>query len=616
MQLLDLVTQLRRHWRPVLAVHIFFTLCGAIVLAPLFGLLVQGVLSLSGTAAVADQDIAYLLLSPFGLASGIILAAILLAITGLELGALQVIAQGAQQSLVITSAAAIRYALRHALSLLRLTLELTLRVLCYLLPYLVALGAVAWFLLTDYDINYYLSQRPPEFYYALVIAGLFSLVLVYLLGRRLLGWSMVLPLFLFSDTPSGEVFAESESITDGNKRTCLKLVLMWLVLAFLLALVPAVFLNMTTGWLVRGDSPQLSTLLLLLGAISCAWLLLSLLVAALNLGGFTLVIAALFKRLASSRSQRQAGDRLDLISSGQRPTVWGVAAVLLAAAALALVAGGYFLQRIQTQDDVLVVAHRGAAGSAPENTLAAIRQALADGADWVEIDVQETRDGQVVVIHDSDFMKLAGNPLKVWDGELAQIRQIDIGSWFDTRFSGERTPTLQEVLETIDGRAGLVIELKYYGHDEQLEQRVVEIVEAAGMAADVTVMSLQLEGIEKLQALRPDWTTGLLAAKAIGDLTRLDVDFLAVNQNMATPGFIRRAHRAGKKVFVWTVNDGLSMSRMASMGVDGVITDEPALARDILAQRAQLSSTERLLLSAAMFFGKPDVAKQYRDNSP
>jgi glycerophosphoryl diester phosphodiesterase len=618
MQLLELAAQLRIHWRPILAVHLFFTLCGAIVLAPLFGLLVQGILSLSGTAAVADQDIAYLLLSPFGLVSGTALVAILLAITALELGALQVIAHGAQQSLAITSAAAIKYALRHAVPLLRLTLELTLRVLCYLLPYLIAVGAVAWFLLTDYDINYYLSQRPPEFYYALVIAGLFSLILVYMLGRRLLGWSMVLPLFLFSDTPSGEIFAESESITDGNKRTCLRLLLVWLVLAFLLALVPVVFLNITTGWLIRGDSPELSTLLLLLGAISCAWFLLSLLVAALNLGGFTLVIAALFERLAPSRSQQHTEDSLHLISSSsaQRRTVWGVAAVLFAAAALALVAGGHFLQRIQTKDDVLVVAHRGAAGSAPENTLAAIRQALADGADWVEIDVQETRDGQVVVIHDSDFMKLAGNPLKVWDGDLAQLRQIDIGSWFDTRFSDERTPTLQEVLQTIGGRAGLVIELKYYGHDEQLEQRVVDIVEAAGRADDVTVMSLQLEGIDKLRALRPDWTTGLLAAKAIGDLTRLDVDFLAVNQNMASPGFIRRAHRAGKKVFVWTVNDGLSVSRMASMGVDGVITDEPALARDILAQRAQLSSGERLLLSAAMFFGKPEVAKQYRDNSP
>ena len=94
------------------------------------------------------------------------------------------------------------------------------------------------------------------------------------------------------------------------------------------------------------------------------------------------------------------------------------------------------------------------------------------------------------------------------------------------------------------------------------------------------------------------------------------MDFLAVNQNMANPAFIKRVHKSGKQLFVWTVNDGLSLSRWMSMGVDGVITDEPALARNILAQRRELSSGERLLLSLAALFGKPEIAKQYRDNSP
>jgi glycerophosphoryl diester phosphodiesterase len=108
----------------------------------------------------------------------------------------------------------------------------------------------------------------------------------------------------------------------------------------------------------------------------------------------------------------------------------------------------------------------------------------------------------------------------------------------------------------------------------------------------------------------------LLAASAVGDLSRLDVDFLAVNQGMASRTFIRRAHTAGKRVFVWTINDALSLSRWMSMGVDGVITDEPALAREVLAQRADMSSAERLMLSAALFFGRPAMASAYRDDSP
>jgi glycerophosphoryl diester phosphodiesterase len=265
---------------------------------------------------------------------------------------------------------------------------------------------------------------------------------------------------------------------------------------------------------------------------------------------------------------------------------------------------------------VLVVAHRGAAGAAPENTLASVRRALEDGADWVEIDVQETRDGEVVVVHDSDFMKLAGNPLKVWEGDLAQVRALDVGSWFDARFGDERVPTLEEVLDMVRGRARLVIELKYYGHDEQLERRVVELVEAAGMADQVAIMSLKLPGVLKLRELRPDWTIGLLSATAVGDLSRTPVDFLAVNAGMASGGFIRRAHAAGKQVFVWTINDALSLSKWMSAGVDGVITDEPALARQVLQERDELSAAERLLLSAALFFGRPEALGSYRDNSP
>ncbi len=89
-----------------------------------------------------------------------------------------------------------------------------------------------------------------------------------------------------------------------------------------------------------------------------------------------------------------------------------------------------------------IMAHRGASVAAPENTMAAFRQAIDDGADWIEIDVQETADGEVVVSHDSDFMKLSGNPLKIWDAKLDDLSDIDIGTWVDPKYSDERVPTL------------------------------------------------------------------------------------------------------------------------------------------------------------------------------
>ena len=253
---------------------------------------------------------------------------------------------------------------------------------------------------------------------------------------------------------------------------------------------------------------------------------------------------------------------------------------------------------------------------APENTLVAIQAAIDAGADWVEIDVQETADGEIVVIHDSDLKKVSGKPMKVSDSSISELQAVDIGSWFGPEFSDERIPSLQQVLELCKGKIGVNIELKYYGSERRLEEGVARIVEATEMQDQVLLMSLNYSGIKMMRELRPDWKVGLLSATAIGDLTSLDADFLAVAMGMASAGFVRRAHEAGKKVYVWTVNDPVSMSRMISLGVDGIITDEPEMARQVLLERKNLSSAQRLLIHTALLFGQSITTREYRDESP
>ncbi|MCP4820121.1 MAG: glycerophosphodiester phosphodiesterase, partial [Shimia sp.] len=248
---------------------------------------------------------------------------------------------------------------------------------------------------------------------------------------------------------------------------------------------------------------------------------------------------------------------------------------------------------------VAVIAHRGAANAKPENTMAAVIEAVRVGSDWVEIDVQETADGEVVVMHDSDFMKQASNPLNIWDATMADLADIDIGSWFDPTYADERTPLLADVLRATKDKSGVVIELKYYGFDKQLEQRVVDIVEAEDMVDQVKIMSLKYAAVEKMRNLRPDWDIGLLASASLGQMWELDADFLAVNSATTSHRLVRESRAAGKEVYVWTVNDPLSMSAMISLGVDGLITDEPELARQVLSERRALNGTERLILGLA-----------------
>jgi glycerophosphoryl diester phosphodiesterase len=281
---------------------------------------------------------------------------------------------------------------------------------------------------------------------------------------------------------------------------------------------------------------------------------------------------------------------------------WILAGVL-AAAGVSVALGWALLGRLRDPRPVAVIAHRGAAAFAPENTLSSVERAIEDGADWVEIDVQETADGEVVLLHDSDFMKLARSPLKIWDGTIEEVRKLDIGSWFAPEFRGESVATLEEVLLRAKGRAKVVIELKYYGHNERLEERVADIVERTGTQDRISVMSLERSIVERIGELRPGFRKGLLAATAVGDLTELDVDFLAVSLTLATPSFVRRAHARGKEVYVWTVNDELTMAQKILQGVDGLITDDPARARSVIETESALTAVERLLLGAAFWLG-------------
>jgi len=136
------------------------------------------------------------------------------------------------------------------------------------------------------------------------------------------------------------------------------------------------------------------------------------------------------------------------------------------------------------------------------------------------------------------------------------------------------------------------------------------------MLKQTAVMSLSFAALGEVRVLRPDWQIGLLSAKAIGNLASLDTDFLAVATGMVSSGLIRRAHAQGRKVFVWTVNDVVSMSHLMSLGVDGIITDEPELARQVLEDRKDMNIAERLLVHTALLFGQPSTPRWYRDESP
>ena len=598
----------RRVWLPLLLTDVTYKLLALVLLTPLVGLALRAGLALSGRTVVADQDILFFLLSPIGIAVLVVIGALSLTLIALQQACLMTIGMAAVERDRTTVIDVLIGVFRRGGSVVRLAVNLVVRALLYAAPFLVGIGLVYLLLLRDYDINFYLTERPPAFMAAVGTALLLIAGLAWVLIPRLIGWSLSLPLVLFERVPSAQALNESARRASGERPPIAWSLILWGAGSFALSVIlPGLVLAL--GRVVAPETTgNLRWLLPVMLAITVLWLVANGIVSWLTASAFALITVRLYLRFGREGS---TGEALSELTHPQPPpgrtargvTLPRIAIGLLVLALAAVGVGWYLLNGVRGHDNTLIIAHRGAAGVAPENTLASIEAALEQGADFVEIDVQESADDVVVVIHDSDLMKVASTDLKVWDATLEGLGQIDIGSWFAPEFADQRVPTLRQVLETARGRAKVTIELKYYGHDKQLEQRVIDLVEDMGMDDQVVVMSLKYGAVEKMRQLRPDWTIGLLTATAVGDLTSLDADFLAVSSGLATRGFIRRARDRGKEVWVWTVNDPVQMFRMINLGVDGVITDQPGLAREVLERRADLNSLERLLVGLAHHFG-------------
>ncbi|WP_273326978.1 glycerophosphodiester phosphodiesterase [Vallitalea guaymasensis] len=236
-----------------------------------------------------------------------------------------------------------------------------------------------------------------------------------------------------------------------------------------------------------------------------------------------------------------------------------------------------------THYKVGVTAHRGSSKEAPENTLAAIREAVKNKADFVEIDVQETKDGKVVLFHDKNLKRITGLDKNLYDANYSEIKKLDAGSWFSSDFKGEKIPTLQEVIDYSKGRIRLNIELKQRKKRKGLVGKVVDIIKKNNIVKSCVVTSLDYDLLQKVELLDSNIKTGYIMFFAIGDINSIKgVDFYSIEESYIDENFVVKAHLMNRDVHVWTVNDSEKMMEFIEMGVDNIITDYDELLINIL----------------------------------
>jgi len=248
--------------------------------------------------------------------------------------------------------------------------------------------------------------------------------------------------------------------------------------------------------------------------------------------------------------------------------------------------------------------HRGAAGLAPENTLAAFRKAIALGIDALEMDLHVTRDGAVVVIHDETLDRTTDGRGNIADLTLEEVKRRDAGGKFGPAFRGERIPTLREVIELVktsgNTRIRLDLEIKFgegqEGQPEDFEERVLEVLRQTSFIERVNVISFHHPSLVKMRALEPTIRTGLLAGgrqppqDPVGLVRRYQADYYSPGFRLVTAAAVAALHHAGIPIVPWTINEEAEMRRLMALGIgnlagDGIATDFPDRLLNLLKAR-------------------------------
>ncbi|MFC4104310.1 glycerophosphodiester phosphodiesterase [Paenibacillus xanthanilyticus] len=262
----------------------------------------------------------------------------------------------------------------------------------------------------------------------------------------------------------------------------------------------------------------------------------------------------------------------------------------LAAATAVLVLTSFMLSP-RLSDGMTVIAHRGASGYAPENTMAAFELAVEMKADYLELDVHLSKDGELVVLHDETLERTTDGAGMVKERTWAELSALDAGGKFDPAYAGERIPLLREVLDRYAGRIGILIELKKTALYPGIEEKLAELIEdydvaaralQAGQASPIMIQSFDRESVRLLAKRLPDIPRAVLihpdehplSPSTLADLATY-ADYINCYFEVLDRKLIRDIHALDRKVMAWTLRDEREMERIARLGVDGIITDYP-----------------------------------------
>jgi glycerophosphoryl diester phosphodiesterase len=606
----DVWRDFRRAFTGLIVFEVGFKTAAVLLGAIGTGWIVGPLIASTGHAAVTNTEIARFLLSPAGIAYLVLIGLSLMLATLIEHVGVIAIASAPLRGRAVTVRNTLAALTAVSLRLFTFGLD-SLVTLAFLCAPFAVLGGLAYLaLLSRHDINYYLSSRPPSFYAAAAIAGVLLAGLAARLAVLYVDLVLVMPILLLEDRRGRAAMQESRGRIRGARLRIGAILLGWQLAGSLLGVALIWGFNRCCGLMLEPAEVRRIVLVPLVAALLAGQALLvsaaSFLVVAVHC---LLILRFYLERGGRPQPLPASGPAswIERVGRGIDPARWRVVrlktVIVLGLLGFIGYLGWSVPGRLAARVPIVAVAHRGYARRAPENTLSAFKAAIDIGADFAELDVQETSDGVIVVLHDRDLMRMAGDPRRISDITFAEARKLDLGRKSGPEFAGERIPTLAEVIALARDKIRLQIELKYYGQDRGLARKVAELIGREHFEGRCEVTSLDEDGLRKAKAANPGLKVVALVTYALGHPERLDVEGLSINTGVLSDRLIWAAHRRGKSLYAWTVDDPRAMVRLIERGVGGLVTNAPDVVIRLRREHEEMSEIERRLLAARYLLG-------------
>lgn len=574
---------LRRCWRPLFEFELLFKLLALTFFTPLVSLGFRGIMAASHYSYLTVDNVGQFFRSPltwFLLALLLLLVAFYVVV---DISAILYAVDQGHRGRETELSAMVAAAARSAVRVFRprnWVLALTALILLPLLNIGIVSGFVSTVAIPEAIVDQ-LSKHTP-----LLIAAGIALVLLTVL---LLRWMYIFHYYALEGCPFRE--ARRRSVKLGRKRhirdllTILLLQLGFAALFLILALVLVACIVLIAKAFTT--AVVLNSILM-----SAVFVTLSVLLLVFTVLSVPLVFCCVSALYYVRKEEKQVPLRaMEPDAPRVRPSKRRVRIIEAAVLLVSLMCGTFYIYRIATGEanfnieyihTMEVTAHRGASGICPENTMPAFEAAVELGADWIELDVQQTRDGQIVVMHDTNLRRTTGLDRNIWEIDYSELSTLDAGSWFSPEFAGTRIPLLSEVLEFArENHVRLNIELKPTGHEENFAQVVVDLVREYEFVEDCVVTSQSYATLQEVRECDPEVKTVYVMGVAYGNLLKLDAaDAFSVRAVNITSSMVQRLHNGHKELYAWTVNTRTTVEKMIRLGVDNVITDYVPMAKD------------------------------------